>query len=95
MVAARHERAPDFPLGPLFAAALHVGLREFDKARGPLEVAHRFAPELVQARLTARPAGSGTEFQQPNGVFLRITAGLEEPSAVDALRQEPSRLLAT
>jgi len=44
---------------------------------------------MVQARLKARSPGRGTEFQQRNGLFLRIAAGLEVPGAADALRERP------
>ena len=78
--------APDFPQGHLFAAALHVGLGEIDRAKAALETARALAPGMVQARLKLHPAGKGTEFQQRNGLFLRIAAGLEDPSAADAMR---------
>jgi hypothetical protein len=80
------DAAPDFPQGHLFAAAMHVGLGEIGKARAALEVARGLAPEMVQARLTQRPPGSGTEFQRRNDLFLRVAAGLEDPGAAEALR---------
>ena len=66
-----------------YAKGLKWALRTRSAA---LETARALAPGMVQARLKLHPAGKGTEFQQRNGLFLRIAAGLEDPSAADAMR---------
>jgi len=73
--------APDFPAAHLYAAALHVGLGEMDKAKVALDTARRLAPELVQVRLRCKSMHHGNEVHHRYDSFLRIAAGLEEPAA--------------
>ena len=78
--------APAFVQAHLHVAVLHVGLGEIDKAEAALEAARRLGPELVQIRLAEKAGAPGREFQRRYDTFLRIAAGLEDPSAAEALR---------
>jgi adenylate cyclase len=88
--------APNYGEAFLHTAGLYVGLGDIDKAKSALERARALAPEYVQHLLqrqstieTPNPRKSvdgGTEFRRRYHIFLRIAAGLEEPSAADALR---------
>jgi len=77
--------APGF--APLYAhlAVNHVGLGEIAKARAALDEATRIAPGQVERSLAGfmfrKP-----EHQRRGTTFLRIAAGLEDPTAADALR---------
>ncbi len=74
--------APGF--APLYAhlAVNHVGLGEIAKARAALEESTRIAPGQVERSLAGfmfrKP-----EHQRRGTTFLRVAAGLEEPSAAD------------
>ena len=77
--------APGF--APLYAhlAVNHVGLGDIAKARAALDESTRIAPGQVERSLAGfmfrKP-----EHQRRGTTFLRVAAGLEEPSAADALR---------
>ena len=64
-----------------------VGTGEIDKAKATFEAGRRLAPEFFRVRLD----GSMSPFTQPEDrkrlqMFLRIAAGLEDPSVAEALR---------
>ena len=77
---------------PMRMAALLVGLGEIDRAKTVFETARRLAPEAVRTRPRSMPADPskvrdrGAESRERYNTFLRIAAGLEDPSAADALR---------
>ena len=77
--------APGF--APLYAhlAVNHVGLGEIAQARAALDESTRIAPGQVERSLAGfmyrKP-----EHQRRGTTFLRVAAGLEEPTAADALR---------
>jgi adenylate cyclase len=77
--------APGF--APLHAhlAVNYVGLGEIDKARAALDESTRIAPGQVERSLAGfmyrKP-----EHQRRGTTFLRVAAGLEDPTAADALR---------
>ena len=68
-------------------AICFVGAGEIDKARAVFAAGQRLAPEYFRSRLEGksivRPTGGS---QSGSSTFLRIAAGLEDPSAADALR---------
>jgi len=84
-LAAARERTGQAPAYTALALNL-VGLDEVDKAMAAVETARRIAPAYLDARLAG-----GYDFNQPADleratVFLRIAAGLEDPSAAEPLR---------
>jgi TolB-like protein len=64
----------------------HVGTGEIDKARADFEALQRLAPEYVRSRLEGTSLYGRTEDRVRFQMFLRIAAGLENPSAAEALR---------
>ena len=88
--------APNYGEAFLHTAALHVGLGDIDKAKAALERARALAPEFIEYHLQGRsrtemptprkPVDGGAEFRRRYHIFLRIAAGLEDPSAAEALR---------
>ncbi len=84
--------APGLANAHAITAALFVGLGEIDKAKAALETARRLAPEATHIRPKAKPADPskpmdrGSELRDRYHTFMRIAAGLEDPSAADALR---------
>jgi adenylate cyclase len=81
-----NREAPDLPLTYLYFALAYVGLAEIDQAKAALVRARRIAPEFIQGRLGGFVPYRKAEDRERFSVFLRIAAGLEEPSAADALR---------
>ena len=81
-----NREAPDFPQPHIFSALAYVGLAEIDKAKAALEGARRVAPEYIQSRLEGAAPFRKAEDRERFLVFLRVAAGLEDPSAADALR---------
>jgi adenylate cyclase len=63
-----------------------VGLGEFKKARAALDEALRISPVYVERGLAGNLGYHEPEQGRRGLTFLRIAAGLEEPSAVEALR---------
>ena len=88
--------APNNSEAILYMAALHVGQGDIDQARAAMDHVRRLAPASVQHLGGARSDGgksasrkdddAGAVARQRMKVFLRIAAGLEDPSAADALR---------
>jgi hypothetical protein len=78
--------APLVPNSRRHLAMSLVGLGEFEKAKVALDEARRIAPDYVELGL-AGSLGYGNPEQQRRGLtFLRIAAGLEDPSAAKTLR---------
>lgn len=75
--------APGLPPLHLYLATNYVGLGEIEKARAALAEARRLGPEFTERHLTGKLAGADRERQW---LFSRIAAGLEDPSAAEALR---------
>jgi adenylate cyclase len=75
--------APNLPPLHVFLATNYVGLGEIEKAKAAMAVARRIGPEFVDRHLAGDLYGQMRERQR---VFTRIAAGLEDPSAADALR---------
>lgn len=67
-------------------ALCYVGLGEIEKAREALKQARRGAPEFIEAALKGRSVFGRPEDRRKYTTFLRVAAGLEDPSAADPLR---------
>ena len=78
--------APSMSNARTFLAMNYVGLGEIDEAKAALKAARSLAPETVQSRLDGFAIYRKPDDRQRQTIFLRIAAGLEEPSAADALR---------
>jgi adenylate cyclase len=63
-----------------------VGTGEIDKAKAAFEALQKLAPEYVKSRLEGTSLYGRAEDRARFQTFLRIAAGLEDPSAADALR---------
>jgi TolB-like protein len=63
-----------------------VGVGEIDRARAAFEAGRRLAPEYFRTRLEGTPLYARPEDHRRQHIFLRIAAGLENPSAADPLR---------
>jgi hypothetical protein len=63
-----------------------VGANEIAKARAVFAAGQRLAPEYFKSRLDGRWSYARPEDRKRAITFFRIAAGLEDPSAVDALR---------
>jgi adenylate cyclase len=63
----------------------YVGLGEIANARGALDQATRIAPGQVERSLAGFMFRK-QERQRRGATFLRVAAGLEDPTAADALR---------
>jgi TolB-like protein/class 3 adenylate cyclase len=64
-----------------------VGLGEIDKAKAMFETCQKLAsPENLRGRLEGKWAFGRSEDRRRATTFLRIAAGLEDPSAAEALR---------
>ncbi len=70
----------------MILAASYVGSRDMEKATTALQRARQLAPEFIQSRLNGGMVWRNTEHRQRFTTFLRIAAGLADPSAADALR---------
>jgi adenylate cyclase len=77
------DEAPKLAPLHVFLATNYVGLSEIEMARAAMAEARRVGPEFVERHVTGAIAGHGRERQW---VFARIAAGLEDPSAAEALR---------
>jgi adenylate cyclase len=63
-----------------------VGVGEIDKAKATFEMLQKLAPEYVRSRLEGTWAHGRSEDRRRATTFLRIAAGLEDPSSAAALR---------
>ena len=78
--------APGVPNSYRHLAMSLVGLGELEKARAALEEARSISSDYVERGLAGN-LGYGDPEQSRRGLtFLRIAAGLEDPSAADAVR---------
>ena len=78
--------APSLPQPHATIARAYVGLGQLALARASLENVRRVAPEFLDAQLAGAFFGRSAEVRQRYITFIRIAAGLEDPSAADALR---------
>jgi adenylate cyclase len=63
-----------------------VGAGEIDKAKTEFNAAYELAPEFFRRRLEGFSVLARREDRQRGTIFYRVAAGLEDPSAADALR---------
>ena len=78
--------APNFPRTLQYLATCYVGVGDIGKAKAALENLRRLSPEFVELRLKGISTFRRPEDRERLAVFMRIAAGLEDPSAADALR---------
>ena len=79
------DEAPNLPPLHVFLATNYVGLGEIEKAKAAMAAARRLGPEYVDRHLAGDLFGYD-QLRERRRVFTRIAAGLEDPSAADALR---------
>jgi adenylate cyclase len=77
---------PTFPPTHQNLVACLVGAGEIDKARAAFAIGQKLAPEYFKTRLDGLSTSAPLEIRRRHQVFFRIAAGLEDPSAADALR---------
>jgi TolB-like protein/class 3 adenylate cyclase len=75
-----------YPLAHHNLAVCLVGAGEVDKAKAAFDVGQELAPEYFKRRLEGTSSYARSEDRKRVTTFLRIAAGLEDPSAADALR---------
>ncbi len=78
--------APGFAFTHGWTVLAHVGLGALDQAKSALELMQRLSPGLVQRWLQGGAAIADETARQRLTTFMRVAAGLEDPSAADALR---------
>ena len=77
------DEAPSLPPLHVLLATNYVGLGEIEKAKAAMAAARRLGPEFVECHLAGELYGVKHERHR---TFARIAAGLEDPSAAEALR---------
>ena len=70
----------------LHLATCLIGTGEIDKARAAFAAGQRLGPKYFRSRLEGTSSLARPEDRTRQRTFLRIAAGLEDPSAADALR---------
>jgi len=78
--------APKMAAPHLCLVVSWIALAEFARAKTEFQVVRDLAPNLVEARLAVQWLSPVPEFRRRATTFLRIAAGLEDPSAAEALR---------
>ena len=78
--------APGFGFIRAHLAANYVGLGEIDKAKTQFETVQRLLPNWVASRLRGEWTFRRPEDVKRYATFLRVAAGLEDPSAAEAVR---------
>ena len=75
-------------LAPLQAwlAASYVGLGKYDQARSALAAARRAGPKYTDLLIKGNITAHTPDYRARVTTFIRIAAGLEEPSAAETLR---------
>ena len=78
--------APNNVFLHMAAATAHAGLGNLKEARTAIATCLRLGPQVLAIRLEQGWPGRDTEIKHRQRMLLRIGAGLEDPSAADALR---------
>ena len=78
--------APGAAVPHLICAIGWVGVGEIGFAKAAFQTLQQLAPKLAQARLAGQWLSTNLDYFKRGHTFLRIAAGLEDPSAADALR---------
>ena len=63
----------------------HVGLGDIDKPKAEFARLRRLAPDHAMSQTEGLSSSGQAEVRNRMQVFVRIAAGLEHPSALDAL----------
>ena len=77
---------PRMPLPHSSLASCYVGTGEIDKAKATFDNLCQVAPIYAESRLKGRSAHWNAANRKRHLTFIRIAAGLEDPSAADTLR---------
>jgi len=77
---------PEYPPPHLLLAICLVGMGEIDKAKAAFTIGQKLSPAFFGSRLKGTPAYALPEDRKRADTFMRIAAGLEDPSAAEALR---------
>lgn len=77
---------PTFPPTHQNLVACLVGAGEIDKAKAAFARGQKLAPAYFRSRLDGLSASAHPEDRRRHHIFFRIAAGLEDPSAADAVR---------
>lgn len=80
------QEAPQMPPPRFCLVVSYVGLGEIERAKHDYRILRQQAPELVQSRLSGNSFSTDPNYRNRVTTFLRIAAGLEDPSAAEALR---------
>jgi tetratricopeptide (TPR) repeat protein len=67
-------------------ATCYVGINDIDKARAAFAEGQRRAPDFFRRRLEGKSFNAQREDSERGTTFLRIAAGLEDPSVAEPLR---------
>ena len=78
--------APRMPSPRMCLVVSRMGLGQLDRARADFQILSGLAPELVQTRLAGTWLSIDPGYKRRATTFMRIAAGLEDPSAAEALR---------
>ena len=79
--------APQLPIAYFIRAHIYVERKQLDRAMIEMERLKAFAPQALEAVTSGRRANAKTPEQAKRHMtFIRVAAGLEDPSAADALR---------
>ncbi|MHB1201100.1 MAG: hypothetical protein ACYCZ6_16400, partial [Polaromonas sp.] len=70
----------------LICAIGWVGVGEIGLAKAAFQTLQQMAPKLAQARLAGQWLSTNPDYLKRGHTFLRIAAGLEDPSAAGTLR---------
>lgn len=79
-------QAPNLLNAHSFLAMNYVGQQDLQKAKTAFEIARKLAPEYIEARLNGLTYYRNPEQRLRATLFLRIAAGINDPSAADSIR---------
>ena len=77
--------APNFGFLHMDAAMAHAGLGDIEAARNAFATAMQLVPQVISNRLEEGMPTRDAAIRQHTRMLLRVAAGLEDPSAADAL----------
>ncbi|QQS11525.1 MAG: hypothetical protein IPK81_18405 [Rhodospirillales bacterium] len=86
VAAAAIREMPDSASGHAILALNLVGLGRIDEAKDALRMVRALAPAYLERRLSGGSHVERVDDRERATVFLRVAAGLEDPSAAEALR---------
>jgi Tfp pilus assembly protein PilF len=80
------DESPDLPAPHMSLIVNCVGLGDIARANAELQVMRKLAPEMVETRLAGQWMSTNAQYRMRATNFLRIAAGLGDPSATDSSR---------